>query len=118
LSGCHGRQADDGIIADGRDGFLRHVTRTLDRPFVVLFEQDGADETPDGASGTRPKPVGSVNTILLSSRPLLRQSRSCCREAGMQTAHRIYRGWTVKLRIKRIAASLLIFLMGIFSTVQ
>ena len=31
-----------------RDGFQRHVTRTLDRPFVVLFEQDGSDETPDG----------------------------------------------------------------------
>jgi hypothetical protein len=46
LSGCHGRQPDDGIIADGRDGFQRHVTRTLDRPFVVLFEQDGIDETP------------------------------------------------------------------------
>ena len=48
MSGCHGRQPDDGIIADGRDGFQRHVTRTLDRPFVVLFEQDGTDETPDG----------------------------------------------------------------------
>jgi hypothetical protein len=26
----------------------RHVTCSLDRPFVVLFEQDGTDETPDG----------------------------------------------------------------------
>jgi hypothetical protein len=34
-------------IADGRDGFQRHVTSSLDRPFVVLFEQDGADETLD-----------------------------------------------------------------------
>ena len=27
LSGCHGRLPDDGIIADGRNGFQRHVTR-------------------------------------------------------------------------------------------
>jgi len=38
----------DGIIADGLDGFQRHVTGSLDRLFVVLFEQDSADEAPDG----------------------------------------------------------------------
>ena len=42
------RQADDGIIAQGRDGFQRHVAGALDGPFVVLFEQDGADEADDG----------------------------------------------------------------------
>ena len=28
LSGCHGKQPDDGMIADGRNGFQRHVTRS------------------------------------------------------------------------------------------
>ena len=39
------READDGIIAQGSDGFQRHVAGALDGPFIVLFEQDGADET-------------------------------------------------------------------------
>jgi hypothetical protein len=42
------RKGDGGIIADWRDGFQRHVASALHRPFVVLFEQDGADETDDG----------------------------------------------------------------------
>ena len=37
-----------GIIAQGRDGFQRHVAGALDRPFIVLLEQDRADETDDG----------------------------------------------------------------------
>ncbi|MDO8973055.1 hypothetical protein [Reyranella sp.] len=36
-------QADNGIIADGRDAFQRDVAGALDSPFIVLFEQDGAD---------------------------------------------------------------------------
>jgi hypothetical protein len=47
-SGCHGRQADEGIIADGGDAFQRDVASALDGPFVVLFEQDSADEACDG----------------------------------------------------------------------
>jgi hypothetical protein len=35
------------IIAHWREGFQRHVARALDSPFVVLFEQDRADETGD-----------------------------------------------------------------------
>lgn len=31
-----------------RDGFQRHVAGALDGPFVVLLEQDRADETDDG----------------------------------------------------------------------
>ena len=30
------------------DGFQRHVTDTLDGPFIVLFEQDRADKADDG----------------------------------------------------------------------
>jgi hypothetical protein len=41
------RKADGGIIAQRRDGFQRHVAGTLDRPFVVLLEQDRTDETND-----------------------------------------------------------------------
>ena len=48
LSGCHRRQSDDGIIADGRDGFQRHVAGALDCPFIILFQQDGPGEPDDG----------------------------------------------------------------------
>ena len=48
LSGRHGRQADESIVADGGHRFQRHVACALDGPFIVLFEQDGADEAGDG----------------------------------------------------------------------
>jgi hypothetical protein len=47
-SGGHGWQADDGFIADRRDAFQRDVSGPLDGPFVVLFEQDRANEPCDG----------------------------------------------------------------------
>jgi len=47
-SGCRGGQRDEGIIAQWCDGFQCHVARPLDRPFVVLFEQDGADQAGNG----------------------------------------------------------------------
>ena len=42
------RKADGWIIAQGRDGFQRHVAGALNRPFIVLLEQDRTDETNDG----------------------------------------------------------------------
>ena len=42
-SGCHDGQADDGI-AQWRDGFQAHVAGTLDGPFIVLFQQQRADQ--------------------------------------------------------------------------
>ncbi len=48
MSGGHGGQLDDGFIAQTGDGFQRHIASALHRPFVVLFEQDGADEAADG----------------------------------------------------------------------
>ena len=44
FSGCHGGQLDRGIVAQGSDGFQRHVPPS-DGPFVVLLEQHGADES-------------------------------------------------------------------------
>jgi hypothetical protein len=41
-------QADKRIIAEGCGAFRGDVAGTLDRPFIVLFEQDGADEAGDG----------------------------------------------------------------------
>ena len=35
-------------MAHGSDGFQGHVARPLDRPFVVLLVQDGADQAGDG----------------------------------------------------------------------
>lgn len=43
-SDCRKRQADDGIIAERGDGFQTHVASTLDSPFVVPFEEQGADQ--------------------------------------------------------------------------
>jgi len=40
------RMAASGIVADWRDGFQRYGA--LHRPFVILFEQDCADETDNG----------------------------------------------------------------------
>jgi hypothetical protein len=48
LSGCHGRQLDDRIIAQRRDCFQAHVAAALHRPFIVLLEQQCADEARDG----------------------------------------------------------------------
>src|SRR5215204_4942272 len=47
-SGCHGWQADERIIAHWCDSFQGDVAGSLDGPFVVLLEQDCADEPGDG----------------------------------------------------------------------
>jgi hypothetical protein len=44
----HGWQSDDGIIAQGGHVFRRHVSGALDGPFVILLQQDRADEPYDG----------------------------------------------------------------------
>ena len=38
------RKAHGGIIAQRCDGFQGHVAAALDGPFIVLFEEDRADE--------------------------------------------------------------------------
>src|SRR4051812_38804931 len=45
---CHDGQADGGIIAQSSDRFQRHVAGAPNRPFVILFKQDGADQAIDG----------------------------------------------------------------------
>ena len=35
-------------MAQRGDGFQRHVAGALDGPFVVLFEEEGADQADDG----------------------------------------------------------------------
>ena len=45
---CHGRQHDKGLIAHLGDAFQRDVSSALNGPFVILFEQDGAEERGDG----------------------------------------------------------------------
>ena len=47
MSGCHDGQADDGIIAQGSDGFQAHVAGALDGPFIVLLEEQGANQAGD-----------------------------------------------------------------------
>jgi hypothetical protein len=41
--------ADDGSIAHHRDGFQCHVAGALNGPFIVLFEEQDAEEAEDGA---------------------------------------------------------------------
>src|SRR2546423_6400728 len=47
-SGCHSGQSDRGSIAQRSDGFQAHVSGTLDRPFLVLLQQQRTDEAGDG----------------------------------------------------------------------
>jgi hypothetical protein len=42
------RELDERIMAKRSDGFQCHVARPLDRPFIVLLEQDGADRAGNG----------------------------------------------------------------------
>ena len=49
VSGCDGWQTDGGIIAQRRDGFQAHVARALHGPLIILFEQQGTDESDDGS---------------------------------------------------------------------
>src|SRR4051812_48009260 len=48
LSGCHGWQLDDRIIAQRRDRFQAHVSAALNRPFVILFKKQRPDKPNDG----------------------------------------------------------------------
>src|SRR5215203_1515778 len=60
-SGCHGWQADERIIAHWCDSFQGDVAGSLDGPFVVLLEQDCADEPGDGGFvGEDPDDVGAA----------------------------------------------------------
>src|SRR5262245_66561332 len=47
-SGSHGWQTDEGSIADWSDAFQSNVSGALDGPFIIVFEQDSADEAGDG----------------------------------------------------------------------
>ena len=48
MSGSHGGQLDEWIVAHRGDCFQRHVAGALHGPFIVLLDQDRADETDDG----------------------------------------------------------------------
>jgi len=59
ISGCHEGQADERIIAQWCDGFQAHVSGRLNGPFIILFQQQGADEADDGLF------IGQMPTTLL-----------------------------------------------------
>src|SRR6266853_1247162 len=48
LSGGHGGQLDEGIVAQWCHGFQGHVAGALDGPLIVLFKEDGTDGSDDG----------------------------------------------------------------------
>jgi hypothetical protein len=58
-SGCHGGQPDERIIAHRSDGFQCHVAGALHCPFIILFQQDGADETNDRLLVGDPDDIGA-----------------------------------------------------------
>ena len=47
-SDSDGEQSDDGIVAQCRHRFKRHVASALHGPFVALLQEDGLDEPDDG----------------------------------------------------------------------
>ena len=76
----HCGQSDDGVIAQGGHGFQGHVAGALDGPFVILLEQDCADEPDDGPSLGK-MPTTSVRRLispLSRSRPLVECSFDQC----------------------------------------
>lgn|GEM_PF-935588 len=48
MSGCHGGQLDEEIVAQGCDRFQGHVSGALHGPFIVLLKEDGTDQAGDG----------------------------------------------------------------------
>jgi hypothetical protein len=62
VSGCHGGQAGDGIVAHRAEAFQGHVAAG-DGPLVVLLEHQRADEADDGAV------VGELGAELPTRRP-------------------------------------------------
>ncbi len=48
MSCGHGGQLDERIVAQGGDRFQRHVAGASDGLFVILLQEDGADEPDDG----------------------------------------------------------------------
>jgi hypothetical protein len=48
VSGGHGGQLDEGIVAQRCHGFQGHVAGALHGPFIVLFEEDSTNEPDDG----------------------------------------------------------------------
>ena len=69
---CHRRiarcQADGGIIADRCRGFQGHVA-ALDRPLVVLLQEQGAAFNPSCASSRKPSGFAAEITSLTPRRP-------------------------------------------------
>jgi hypothetical protein len=64
-----------GSVADGADGFQRHVAGALGGPFVGLLEEDGADEAhdrglvgkdADDMGAARGRPVVSSGSVPMS----------------------------------------------------
>ena len=95
LSGCHWRQADGDSIAQRGDGFQRHVAGALDGPFVVLLEQEGADEVEDGGF-VRENPDDIAATLDLAVQPL---ERVCAVQFGAVLGGEVHVGENICLGI-------------------
>ena len=68
-SGGHCGQPGDGIIAQRRDGFQRHIAGSLNSPLVILFEQDRSDKARMAASSLLPELAFSRRQSAAGLRP-------------------------------------------------
>ena len=96
-------QPDDGIIAQGGDGFQRHVSGALDSPFIVLLQKDCANE-PDDRSlvGKDADDFGAPLDLAVEAldrirgmqlRPVLRRESSCRRGRRVRLRPSARRAW-------------------------
>ena len=84
MSGGHGGQADGGSIADRRDCFQRHVAGVPHGPFVVLFEEDGADDL-GAALDLAVEALQRVRAVEL--RPVLGREVHVSQDIGLGVVH-------------------------------
>src|SRR5580700_3919542 len=90
MSGGHGGQLDERIVAQRSHGFQRHVAGALDGPFVVLLEEDGTDEPDDGLIiGEDADDLGkSVNITVANTRSTSTSLREPVRNSATSSAMR------------------------------
>ena len=83
LPGSKSWQADEGIIAERRDGFQRHVASALNRPFIMLQLSPYCSWKADVDGRRRLRLERSISVASFGSRgrPGRRSSRHCLRAA-------------------------------------
>ena len=105
LSGGRSGQLDKGIIAQRCNGFQCHVARPLDGPFIVLLEQDGADQAGNGVliGEDRRRPYGRTASLCTLERCRLGSPADACRQIRVQLARFEPADFRITARLGRLA---------------